>query len=83
MRILFTILTVAAFLGSCIWAYKVRDYEPYIAVAASAAALVGLWVTGDADKPNIKMSQKGGKKSKLYQSAGNMTFKSNPKQDER
>jgi hypothetical protein len=70
MRFALLLLTAAAFLGSCIWAYNVRDYEPYLAVVTSAAGFIGLWISGDADK--LSMSQRGGRKSTNYQAAGDM-----------
>jgi hypothetical protein len=81
MRAILLLLTILAFIGSCIWAYNVRDYEPYLAVVTSIIALIGLWVTDSPGPPT--MNQRGGKNSKNFQAGGSIVVNSKDKKNER
>lgn len=75
MRKILLILNICAFIASLIWLYKIRDFEPLISSILTLAGLIGFAVTMPKKKSDkIVMKQKAGKKSRQYQSGGNMTI---------
>jgi len=75
MRKTLLILNICAYIASLIWLYKIRDFEPLISSILTLAGLIGFVVTKpNKEKDKIVMKQKAGKKSRQYQSGGDMTI---------
>lgn len=75
MRKILLILNVCAFIASLIWLCKNRDFEPLISSLLTLAGLIGFTVTKPKkEMGKIGMKQKAGKKSRQYQSGGDMTI---------
>lgn len=69
-------INILGIIGIAIWYIKEKGTEPIVSFVFAIAALLGLIFTKTNEKntPEISMKQKGGKKSKLYQSGGDMTI---------
>lgn len=75
LKILLIILSFISLLICSVWVYKSPDFDSGSAAVASLIAFIGLFfVDGGKRKENIKMTQKAGKNSKLFQSGGPMTI---------
>lgn len=72
------LITAAGFFVCAAWAWKHPDYEPIAATLGCLGTFVGLFIVERNYKPEMpSMRQHGGRKSKNYQSGGDMTI--NPK----
>ena len=77
MRITLWIIDVIAIILSVLWYVEVKTYEPIITGLASLGGLIALLSTGRKSNGKHKkqiLKQKAGKKSKQYQSGGDMTI---------
>lgn len=68
------ILTIAALLGSLIWLMVDPSWEPLVTSLGLIAALIAEIYGGGSGGSKNKMTQRGGKNSKNYQSGGDMTI---------
>lgn len=64
-----------AFVASLIWLITKPDWEPLVSTLLLLAALIGQFISRNKNK-EIKMTQKGGKKSKNYQAGGDININS-------
>ena len=58
----------------CVWFYKKPAFDSGSALIVSLIAFIGLFFVSNNDNTGIKMSQKAGKNSKLFQSGGDMNI---------
>jgi uncharacterized membrane protein len=63
------ILNIASLIGALIWLMSGKSWEPLITSIGLIGSLIALIYSNNQSGDNIKMKQKGGKKSKNYQSA--------------
>lgn len=77
MRIILWIIALISLVLSALWYINQPGYEPIIAVVTAVSGLIALLITEKKKPEKIVMKQKAGKKSKQYQSGGDMTI--NPK----
>lgn len=71
------ILNILALIGTLIWLMTDRSWEPLVATITLVATLITqLYGSGDnsGNGNTTKMSQKGGKNSKNYQSSGDINI---------
>lgn len=75
MRKTLLIINIAAFIASIAWLVFKPDYEPLISSLLTFGGLISFALIKPNDKKEkLVMKQKAGKKSKQYQSGGNMTI---------
>lgn len=76
MRKTLLILNISAFIASVLWLIFNPDFEPLISTLLTLGGLIGfVLIKPKKSEGKVVMKQKGGKKSKQYQSAGDMTIK--------
>lgn len=75
MKRIIILLNVASLIAALIWLMYEQSLEPLITSIGLIASLITLIYSNSTELSNIKMSQKGGKKSNNYQSAGDITVK--------
>lgn len=68
------ILNIASLLGTLIWLMQEKSWEPLVTSLGLIGSLIALIYSNSNAQSKIKMTQKGGKNSKNYQSAGDMTI---------
>ena len=73
MRIILWVIDIVAIILSVLWYIEERTYEPIITGMLSLGGLIALLTTKSKNSKNV-MKQKAGKKSKQYQSGGDMTI---------
>ncbi len=61
-------------IGALIWLMLEQSWEPLVTSLGLVGSLIALIYSNSNAHANIKMTQKGGKKSKNYQSAADMTI---------
>lgn len=66
------ILNVAGLIGSLIWLMVNPGWEPVVTSIGLVATLIAQINSGGDEKRNLKMRQKGGKRSTNYQSGGDI-----------
>lgn len=72
------ILNILGLVGCLIWVVTDPGWEPVVGIVGLIATLIAqLFNAGDGGN-RFKMTQKGGKDSKNYQSIGDMTINNNP-----
>lgn len=69
------ILNIASLIGALIWLMVEHSWEPLVTALGLVESLIALIYSNSNPQSNIKMTQKGGKKSKNHQSAGDMNIK--------
>jgi hypothetical protein len=75
MRKTILIIIIAAFSASIAWLVFKPDYEPLISSLLTLGGLISFILIKPNDKKEkLVMKQKAGKKSKQYQSGGDMTI---------
>jgi uncharacterized membrane protein len=62
-------LNIASLIGALLWLMSEKSWEPLIASMGLIGSLIALIYSNNQSGGKIKMKQKGGKKSKNYQSA--------------
>jgi hypothetical protein len=76
IKIILIILSFMSLVVCSIWLYKSPGFDSGSAALVSLIAFLGLFlVSGNDGKGNLKMSQKAGDNSNLYQSGGDMNIK--------
>jgi hypothetical protein len=76
MRKILLISNISAFISSVLWLIFKPDFEPLITTLLTLCGLIGfVFIKPKKSKEKIVMKQKAGKKSRQYQSAGDMTIK--------
>lgn len=68
------ILNIAGLLGALIWLMIEKSWEPLVTSLGLIGSLIALIYNNSQTGDNIQMKQKGGKKSKNYQSAGDINI---------
>ena len=71
MRIILWVIDIVAIVLSVFWYLEEKTYEPIITGILSLGGLIALLIS-KPEKNKIVMKQKAGKKSKQYQSGGDM-----------
>ncbi|MDB4534233.1 hypothetical protein N9242_05110 [Vicingaceae bacterium] len=71
MRIILWVIDILAIILSILWYFEERAYEPIITGILSLGGLVALLTTKSKNE-KIVMKQKAGKKSRQFQSGGDM-----------
>ncbi len=74
MKKILIILNIASLIGTLIWLMQEKSWEPLVTSLGLIGSLIALIYSNSSSLTRVKMKQKGGKKSKSYQSAGNMTI---------
>ncbi|MDT0690638.1 hypothetical protein RM549_12635 [Salegentibacter sp. F188] len=76
MKKILIILNTAGLVGTLIWLMQEKSWEPLVTSFGLIGSLIVLIYSNSDSQSSVKMKQKGGKKSKNYQSAGDMTINS-------
>ena len=71
------ILNIAALIAALIWLKVESGWEPLITSIGLVGALIAQIYSNNKSDENVKMTQKGGKKSKNYQAKGDINFNKN------
>jgi hypothetical protein len=74
MRIILWIADLLGIVLSALWYIKEPGFEPIITGIATLGGLIALLITENKKPEKVEMKQKAGKKSKQYQSGGDMTI---------
>jgi hypothetical protein len=69
------ILNILGLIGALLWFFFKPDWEPLVTAIGLIATLVAQLSIGTKWIDKIKMTQRGGKNSKNYQSGGNINIK--------
>lgn len=83
MRKTFIIIDIIVLIGCVVWFMIEKSPEPFVAILTAISGLLSLIYTNPEENansnPKVILKQKGGKKSKYYQSNGQMTINNDRK----
>lgn len=68
------ILNIASLLGALIWLMLEQSWEPLVTSIGLVGSLITIIFSMKNSQYSVRMTQKGGKNSKNYQAANDMTI---------
>jgi 1,4-dihydroxy-2-naphthoate octaprenyltransferase len=77
MKNILIIINIAGFIGALIWLMVDSGWEPLVTSIGLVGALIAQIYNSRNSEGNVKMSQKGGKNSKNFQSKGDININAN------